>query len=330
MTDRLHVLAIGNAIVDLLSRADDSFLVNQGLIKGSMRLIDEAEAHRLYDAMGPAREVSGGSAANSIAAMAMLGARVGFVGRVRNDQLGEVFAHDIRAIGAEFTTPAATEGPATARCFILVTPDGQRTMNTFLGASTSIRPEHLDMEQVARADVLYIEGYSWDAPETKQSILDAIRMAHHHGNRVAFTLSDSFCVGRHRPEFLDLIKSHVDILFANEAELCSLYETEDFEAALSQLSGQCEIAAITRSEKGVVLLTAEERHDVPGEKDVNVVDTTGAGDLFAGGFLYGFTTHRPLPECGRIGNILAAEILSHFGARPETDLKELLADRLAG
>lgn len=328
MTNRLHVLAIGNAIVDVIARADDAFLADQGLVKGAMRLIDEAEATRLYGLMGPGREVSGGSAANSIAGLAALGSQVGFIGRVRDDQLGGVFAHDIRALGVEYATDAATDGPATARCLVLVTPDGQRTMNTFLGASVQLTSADVDAAQVARADVLYIEGYLWDAPAAKQAILDAIRIAHRHGNRVAFTLSDPFCVDRHRAEFLDLVRGHVDVLFANEVELKSLYQTEDFDQALGQLASVCEIAAVTRSEHGVVVLTPEERHVVAAEPGVTVVDTTGAGDLFASGFLHGLTAHRPLAECGRIGCIAAAEAISHIGARPEADLKALVAAKL--
>lgn len=323
MTERLHVLAIGNAIVDVLARADDDFLIRQGMVKGTMRLITEQEAEEIYEHMGPAREISGGSAANTAAGLAALGSKAGFIGRVRNDQLGAVFSHDIRAQGVEYTTEPATDGLATARSLILVTPDGHRTMNTFLGASTRLSSDDLDARQIARGEVLYIEGYLWDAPEAKRAILDAIQISHRAGNRVAFTLSDRFCVDRHRPEFLELVKNHVDILFANEDELNALYETGSLEDAARQVVRDCEIVAVTRSEKGAVVLRQAERHGVPAVPGVAVVDTTGAGDLFAAGFLHGLTAERPLAECGAMGCLAAAEAISHMGARPEGDLKAM-------
>lgn len=328
MTNRLHVLAIGNAIVDVLARTDDAFLAEKGMVKGAMHLIDEAGAEAIYSQMGPATEISGGAAANTAAGLAALGAQVGFIGRVRNDQLGEVFTHDIRAQGVEYTTAPATDGLATARCFIFITPDGQRTMNTFLGASTRLTSSDLNAGQIRRADVIYVEGYLWDAPEAKQAILDAIAIARQAGNKVAFTLSDSFCVDRHRPEFLDLVRNHVDILFANEAEIKSLYQTENLAEAAAQASKDCTVTAITRSEKGALVLNGAEQHDVPAIPGVTVVDTTGAGDLFAAGFLHGYTAKRPLADCATMGCIAAAEVISHVGARPEADLKALVAARL--
>ncbi|HEY4546925.1 MAG TPA: adenosine kinase [Pedomonas sp.] len=328
MTDRLHVLAIGNAIVDVLARTEDAFLADNGMTKGAMQLINETEAEAIYAKMGPATEISGGAAANTAAGLAALGSNVGFIGRVRNDQLGEVFTHDIRAQGVEYKTTPATDGLATARCFIFITPDGQRTMNTFLGASTRLTSADLNAEQIQRANVIYVEGYLWDAPEAKQAILDAVAIAKASGNKVAFTLSDSFCVDRHRAEFLELVRNHVDILFANEAEIKSLYETEDLEAAAAQAAKDCLVTAVTLSEKGAWVLNGAERHAVPAIPGVKVLDTTGAGDLFAAGFLHGYTTGRPLADCATMGCIAAGEVISHVGARPEADLKALVASRL--
>lgn len=328
MTDRLHVLAIGNAIVDVLAPTEDAFLADNGMVKGAMQLIDETQAEAIYARMGPAKEISGGAAANTAAGLAALGARVGFIGRVRDDQLGEVFTHDIRAQGVEYQTLPATDGLATARCFIFITPDGQRTMNTFLGASTRLTSSDLNAEQIRRADVIYVEGYLWDAPEAKQAILDAIAIARQAGNKVAFTLSDSFCVDRHRPEFRDLVRNHVDILFANEAEIKSLYQTENLEEAAAQAATDCAVTAVTLSEKGAWVLAGAERHAVPAIPGVSVVDTTGAGDLFAAGFLHGYTAGRPLADCASMGCIAAAEVISHVGARPEANLKAMVAARL--
>lgn len=325
---RLAVLGIGNAIVDVLSHATDDFLTAQALVKGSMRLIDEAEAVRLYGLMGPGLEISGGSAANTIAGIAALGVTAGYIGKVRDDQLGAVFAHDIRAAGVEYATDAATDGAATARCLILVTPDGQRTMNTFLGASQGLSPSDIDAAQIARAEIIYLEGYLWDPPAAKEAFMAAIQIAHRQANKVAFTLSDSFCVGRYRDEFLALVPNHIDILFANEAEIKALTGTDDFDAAVAWARSACDIVAITRSEKGAVIVSGDETHVVPAEPGVQVVDTTGAGDLFAAGFLAGLAKGLPLEACGRMGVICAAEIISHMGARPEADLKALVAQKL--
>ncbi len=324
----LDVVGIGNAIVDVLSQADDAFLVDQDLAKGAMTLIDGARAEALYAAMGPGVEVSGGSAANTMAGLASLGGQGAFVGKVRNDQLGGIFQHDIRAAGVAFDTPVATDGQPTARCLILVTPDAQRTMNTFLGAAVELAPDDLDRAVIQDAKVTYLEGYLWDAPDAKAAFQAAAEMAHEAGRKVALTLSDPFCVARHRDSFLELIDGHVDLLFANEVEIRSLFRVEDFDRALQETRGHCEIAALTRSDKGSVVLAEGAVHVVDAAPVDKVVDTTGAGDLYAAGFLYGYTQGKGLYDCGRIGALAAAEVLSHYGARPETALKNLVAQRL--
>ena len=318
------VLGIGNAIVDVLSQADDSFLVKHALNKGGMTLIDEASAEALYAAMGPGIEVSGGSCGNTMAGVASFGGKGAYIGKVRNDQLGAVFAHDLRATGVAFDTPMATSGPATARCLILVTPDAQRTMNTYLGACTGLGPADIDPKLAASAQVTYVEGYLWDAPEAKKAVLKAFDAAHAAGRLVSITLSDSFCVDRYREEFRALIRDKVDILFGNESEIKSLYQVESFEAAVEATRKEARIAALTRSEKGSVVIKGGETHAVPAAPVAKVVDTTGAGDLYAAGFLHGFTHGKPLAECGRLGGIAAAEIISHVGARPEKPLRELV------
>lgn len=325
---RVDVVGIGNAIVDVLSQTDDAFLGAQDLPKGTMTLIDAARAEELYGAMGPAVEVSGGSAANTLAGVAALGGQGAFIGKVRNDQLGGIFRHDIRATGVSFGTPAATEGAPTARCLIFVTEDAQRTMATYLGASVELGPDDLDAELIAGARITYLEGYLWDAPAAKEAFLAAARQAHEAGGKVALSLSDPFCVDRHRESFVELIGGHVDILFANEQEIRSLFQVETFDRALQAVRGHCEIAALTRSERGAVILAGEEVHVVDAEPISRVVDTTGAGDLFAAGFLYGYTQGRPLYDCGRIGAVAAAEVISHFGARPEAPLDRLVAERV--
>jgi len=324
----LDVVGIGNAIVDVLSQADEAFLDAQNLPKGSMTLIDAARAEELYAGMGPAVEVSGGSAANTLAGVAALGGRGAFVGKVRNDQLGGIFRHDIRATGVTYRTPAATDGAPTARCLIFVTEDAQRTMATYLGASVELGPDELDSDLITGAKITYLEGYLWDAPAAKEAFLAAARKAHNAGNKVALSLSDPFCVDRHRDSFVDLIGGHVDILFANEYEICSLYRVEAFDRALQQVRGHCEVAALTRSGKGAVILAGDEVHVIDAEPVSQVVDTTGAGDLFAAGFLYGYTQGKGLYDCGRIGAVAAAEVISHFGARPETRLDRLVAKRM--
>ena len=322
---RYDVIAVGNAIVDVIAHAEDAFLDGHGMVKGSMALIEDDVVHALYDDMGPAVEISGGSAANTAAGVASLGGRVAFVGKIADDQLGEVFAHDIRAAGVSFDALAPLAGgPATARCLILVTPDAQRTMNTYLGASAHISPADVDPAEVAAAAITYCEGYLWDQPDAKAAIVAAMDAARGAGRKVAFTLSDSFCVDRHRAEFLDLAEGKVDVLFANEAEIVSLYEVDDVEAAIERVAGHVDIACVTRSEHGSVVVAADgQRVDVPAAPVEAVVDTTGAGDLYAAGFLFGLTGGRDLETCARLGSIAAAEVISHVGARPEVSLAEL-------
>ena len=322
------VLAIGNAIVDVIATADDAFLAQQQLAKGSMRLVDAAEAERLYGQMGPGREVSGGSGANAAVGIAALGRAAAFVGRVADDQLGQVFAHDIRAAGVRYQTPFADTGNPTARCLILVTPDAQRTMNTFLGASQDLTEADVDYDLVAQAKITYLEGYLWDPPAPRAAMAKALDVARSAGRKVAFTLSDAFCVERHRTDFRSLADGRVDILFANEVEIKSLFETDDFDAAMTALNGKLPIAVVTRSEKGAVVLSGGHRYEVPAAPVEKVIDTTGAGDLFAAGFLAGLAEGRSLPDCARIGAIAAAEVISHYGARPEADLRALVAKQL--
>lgn len=318
------VLGIGNAIVDVLTKADDAFLSQHGLVKGSMMLIDEARADTLYAAMGPGVEISGGSCGNTMAGVASFGGKGAYIGKVRDDQLGTVFGHDLRATGVSFETASATTGPATARCLILVTPDAQRTMNTYLGACTGLGPNDIDTARIGAAQVTYVEGYLWDAPAAKQAVLKAFDAAHAAGRKVSITLSDSFCVHRYRDEFRDLVRNKVDILFGNEAEIKALYEVETFEQALEAVRKEAKIAALTRSEKGSVVVKGSETYEVPAAPVAKVVDTTGAGDLYAAGFLFGFTHGKPLAECARLGGIAAAEVISHVGARPEKALSGLV------
>jgi len=322
-TPSLDILGIGNAIVDVLAPTDEAFLAARGLPKGGMQLIDTTQAEALYAAMPAGVESSGGSAANTCAVAAALGAKVGFLGKVAADQLGEVFAHDIRAGGVHFPTAPLADGAPTARCLILVTPDGQRTMNTFLGACVTFGPEDVDPAEVARAKVVYLEGYLFDPPAAQAAFRAAAKAAHAAGRKVALTLSDPFCVGRHRDAFRAFVAEECDILFANEAEILALYETDDFEAASRRVAQDVEIAALTRSEHGSVILSGAERH-VVAAKPTQVVDTTGAGDAYAAGFLAAWTRGLPLAEAGRWGSIAAAEVISHYGARPQADLKILV------
>jgi adenosine kinase len=326
-TTRYDVLGIGNAIVDVIARAEDVFLSRQGMTKGTMALIDEARAAAIYDAMGPAMEMSGGSAANTIHGVASFGATAAFVGKVRDDGLGGVFTHDIRAAGVAFETPPAFEGPSTARCYVLVTPDGQRTMNTYLGAAQDLHPKDIDHETIAGAGITYLEGYLWDPKHAKDAFLKAATIAHGSHRKVALTLSDAFCVGRYRDEFLELIRSGtVDLLFANEAELLSLYQGADFDTAVATLQKEAKLAVVTRSEKGCVVVTPEQAKAVPAAKVERVVDTTGAGDLFAAGFLFGLARGRDHVTSARFGALAAAEVIQHLGARPERSLKALAAE----
>lgn len=320
----LDVVTIGNAIVDILSHADGDFLIKHDLPKGSMNLVDAERSARLYDAMGPGVEMSGGSAANTAVGVASLGGSGAFIGKVHADALGEVFAHDIRAAGIDFETPQSLDGPPTARCLVFVAPDAQRTMATYLGACIELGPDDIAPDVVAGAQVTYLEGYLWDPPRAKEAFRRAIKVAHEAGRKTALTLSDSFCVDRYREEFLALLDHDIDILFANEDELKSLYQVDDFDEALQRVRGHCEIAALTRGVLGSVVLRGDEVHVVDAEVPDKLIDTTGAGDLYAAGFLFGLTHGHDLHTCGRIGSIAAGEIISHFGARPETPLKELL------
>ena len=324
---RFDVLGIGNAIVDVIARTEDDFLAKQKMRKGAMQLIDEAQAVGIYDAMGPAVEVSGGSAANTIVGVASLGGRAAFIGKIKDDDLGRVFAHDIRAAGVAFATPPASAGPSTARCYVLVTPDGERTMNTYLGAAQDLHPNDIDADAVAAAQIIYLEGYLWDPRHAKEAFLKAANIAHGAERDVALTLSDAFCVGRYRAEFLDLIRTGtVDIVFANESELHSLYETSDFDTAVNALRNDVRLAVITRSEKGCLVVTREETDAVPASPIERLVDATGAGDLFAAGFLVGLSRGVEYRTAARLGALAAAEVIQHLGARPETSLKALARD----
>jgi len=318
------VIGLGNAIVDVIANAQDEFLIRHRLDKGAMRLIDEPTAEHLYGEMGPGLECSGGSAANTMVALASLGARAAYVGRVKDDLLGRVFAHDIRSAGVTFDSKAAKDCAATARCLILVTPDAQRTMNTFLGASTNFGPDDVNGALIGSAKITYLEGYLWDKPAAKEAFRHAVAHAHTARRKVALSLSDSFCVDRHRGEFRTLIERDVDILFANEAEIRSLYQVDDFDKALQKVRTDCEFAALTRSEKGSIVVRGEEVHVVDAAPVERVVDTTGAGDFYAAGFLYGVTHNFDLARCGRLGALAAAEVIGHFGARPAGQLRPLV------
>ena len=321
---RYDVLGFGNAIVNVIARADDDFLVKQEMRKGGMSLIDEARAQAIYDAMGPAVEISGGSAANTIVGVAGFGARAAFVGKVKDDELGGVFAHDIRAAGVAFDTPPAADGPSTARCYIMVTPDGERTMNTFLGAAQDLHPNDVDADTVAASGIIYLEGYLWDPPHAKEAFRKAAKIAHDAKRQVALTLSDAFCVGRYRTEFLDLIRSGtVDLVFANESELLSLYEAKDFDAAAAALRNDAKLGVVTRSEKGCVVISKSGNEAVPAAPIKKLVDATGAGDLFAAGFLFGLARGQDHKTAARLGAMAAAEVIQHIGARPEVALKTL-------
>jgi sugar/nucleoside kinase (ribokinase family) len=321
---RFDVLGIGNAIVDVIARTEEDFLLKQGMHKGAMALIDEARAQAIYAAMGPAIETSGGSAANTIVGLASLGSRSAFIGKVKDDELGRAFAHDIRAAGATFTTSPAAEGPSTARCYVLVTPDGERTMNTYLGAAQDLHPADIDADLVAASAVTYLEGYLWDPKNAKDAFVKAAKIAHDAGRSVALSLSDAFCVDRWRAEFLQLMRSKtVDLIFANEAELRSLYETADFDTALAALRADVSTAVVTRSEKGCVVVGPDGIEAVSAFPVERVVDTTGAGDLFAAGFLSGLARGADDRTCGRLGALAAAEVIGHLGARPEASLRDL-------
>ncbi len=322
---KFHVAGIGNAIVDVLAHADDEFLIAHGIEKGGMTLVDEARGQAIYEALGQTVQVSGGSAANTIAGVASLGGKAAFIGKVRNDQLGTAFTHDIRSLGVAFETPAADRGPATGRCLIVVTPDAQRSMNTYLGAAQDLTPDDVDEDIIKSAAITYLEGYLWDPPAAKDAFVKAAKLAHDANRLVSLTLSDSFCVDRYRQEFRKLVKDEVDILFANENEILSLYEVDTFDDALQAVRGEARIAALTRSEAGSVIVMDGEVHVVDAVKPKALVDTTGAGDQFAAGFLVGLATGRGPVDCGRMGSICASEVISHMGPRPEVALKDLVA-----
>jgi sugar/nucleoside kinase (ribokinase family) len=318
---QFDVLCIGNAIVDVIARVDDGFVARHDLVKGSMNLIDEVRAEFLYGDMGQAIEVSGGSAGNTAAGVASFGGKVAYFGKVKADQLGAIFRHDMRAQGVAYDTPAANDGPATARSFILVTPDGERTMNTYLGACVNFTTEDVDAATVSAAQVTYMEGYLWDRPEAKEAFKLAARIARASGRQTSITLSDSFCVERHRDSFLDLIRNDIDIVFANESEIKSLYQTQNFDGAMQAIAKDCPIAVLTRSAAGCVVIKGQDVHAAPAYPVNKVVDVTGAGDLFAAGFLHGYTTGKTLAECAQLGALAAAEVISHIGARPEINLR---------
>lgn len=323
---RFDVLCIGNAIVDVIADATDEFLEEQGLDKGSMRLIDEDEATRLYGVMNPGREISGGSAGNTAVGVSALGCKAGFVGQVANDQLGEIYRHDIKAAGVEFLAEANDGLGATARSLILVTPDAQRTMNTFLGAANHLSLDTIDLGDVADAGIIYLEGYLWDLPEAKEAMEKAMDAAHEAGRKTSFTLSDAFCISRHRDDFLRLIDDgKIDILFANEAEIVALADEGDFDDAVAAIAPKVPTLVVTRSEKGAIAMEEGHRARVAAEKIDELVDTTGAGDLFAAGFLAGKAKGLELDQCLKLGAIAAAEVIQHYGARPEEDLKALSA-----
>ncbi|UWU68973.1 adenosine kinase [Bradyrhizobium sp. NC92] len=325
---KYDVLGIGNALFDVLVRTDEAFLAKHGMTKGSMSLIDEARAAAIYKDMGPATEVSGGSAANTIVGIGSLGARAAYVGKVKDDQIGKLYVHDIRSAGVAFNTPAAKDGPATGCSYILVTGDGERTMNTYLGAAQDLSPADIDPAEIAAAGIVYLEGYLWDPKNAKEAFVKAAKIAHDAKRKVALTLSDSFCVDRYRDEFLSLMRGGtVDIVFANESELHSLYMTSDFDTALKQLRNDVNLGIVTRSEKGCMVVSVEDAVAAPAFPVEKVVDTTGAGDLFAAGFLYGLARNFGYKQCGELGALAAAEVIQHIGARPLVSLKELAEQR---
>lgn len=323
----IDVVAVGNAIVDIIGRCDDSFLQAHQCVKGSMNLVDPRRLTALYDAMGPAVEISGGSAANTAVGVASYGGRAAFIGKVADDEFGRIFSHDIKASGVAFHTSAVNGGNPTSRSLILVTPDGERTMNTYLGISTELDSGVIDTDTIASAKVLYLEGYLFDRPEAKAAFREAAAIARKSDRKVALSLSDAFCVDRHRSEFLDLVKSDIDILFANESEITSLYQTSDFEEASRRAAADAQLAILTRSAKGSIVISGDSRTIVTAEPVAAVLDTTGAGDLYAAGFLYGYTRGFDHATCGRLASLAAAEIISHVGARPETKLSILASQK---
>jgi len=324
MNKKYQVVGIGNALVDVLAHADEAFLSDQGIEKGIMQLIDRDRARALYGQVGPSIEISGGSAANTIAGIAHLGGKTAYVGKVRDDQLGAIFAHDLRAQGADYETrfAPADADQETGRCIVLVTPDGERTMNTYLGITEFLHPSDIDDAQMAQANWIYLEGYRFDGPESHEAFARAISACKAASGRVSITLSDPFCVERHRDAFRRMIRDDIDLLFCNRAEMMSMYRTDDLDAALAAAAGEVAIVACTDSENGAHILSGGQRWHVPAIP-TEIVDATGAGDLFAGAFLWGLTNGNDLETCGRMGCVAASEVISHIGARAETDLKEL-------
>lgn len=324
----LDVIGIGNALVDVLSHGTDEFMESRGIVKGAMTLVDEREAAELHEALGPGVEISGGSAANTIVGIAALGGRTQYLGKVRDDRLGEVFGHDLRSTGVRYEVAPATSGPATGRCLIIVTPDAQRTMSTYLGASPFFDEADVDESAIRSAVVLYLEGYLFDRPAAQEAFRKAAGIARSAGRKVAMTLSDPFCVERHRQPFIDMLNTYVDLVFANESEACSLYETDDLEVAAVRLSETGTTAVITRSERGSIVVQGDARVVIDADPVAEVVDTTGAGDLYAAGFLFGYSRGYDVERCARLGSMAAAEVISHMGARPEADLAELAGELL--
>jgi sugar/nucleoside kinase (ribokinase family) len=321
MTDQIDVLTIGNAIVDVISKVDEAFITREKLVKGSMNLIDEERAETLYAHMGPATEISGGSAGNTAAGVASFGGKAAYFGKVRDDQLGAIYRHDMQSLGVKFDSVAASDGPATARSFILVTPDGERTMNTYLGACVNLEERDVDPEIVKASAVTYMEGYLYDKPAAMAAFRAAAKISQGAGRLTSITLSDSFCVERHRDAFLDLIRNSIDIVFANETEIKAMYKTQSFSGAIDAARKDCPLVVVTRSEKGSVIVKGQDTIEVPAHPVRVVVDVTGAGDLFAAGFLFGHTNGKPLAHCARLGSLAASEVISHVGARPEVNLE---------
>lgn len=324
---KYKVVGIGNAIVDVLANVEDKFLHEYNLKKGTMKIVDETEVKRLYTCIDVVKEVSGGSAANTIAGLSSLGNPVAFIGKVRNDFLGESFEKGLKSLGVNYCTPKASSGQPTACCVVLTTPDAQRTMNTYLGISGLLHPRDIDENIISQSEIIYLEGYLWDSIDAKKAFKKAVKIAGKTDGRVALSLSDSFCVRRHRVEFLDLIKNYVDILFANEEEIKSLFEASTLEKAIAGCKNMKSICVVTRSEKGSIIISKNSMQIIPAEKNISVIDTTGAGDLYAAGFLHGFIRGMDLKSCGRMGSIVAAEVLGHFGARPEVSLIDLISSR---
>ena len=328
MTHKFDVLGIGNAIVDILVNVEDDFLAAHEIPRGSMQLVDEETSDKLYDQLGTAIECSGGSAANTIAGLASLGSNAAYMGKIKDDQLGHVFAHDIASLGIAFTTEKDNSGVSTARCLVMVSPDAERTMCTYLGACVNLTVDDIDPDMVAASAVTYMEGYLWDPEKAKAAFRKAMTLAHNAGRKTSLTLSDSFCVDRHKQEFRHLAEHEIDILFANEEELLMLYDTRDISVALKAVQQHCEVAAVTRGAKGCTIVSADEIIDINGYPVSDLVDTTGAGDLFAAGFLHGYSRGEDLKDCGRMGNLVASEIITHMGARPNVNLKQYLANNL--